>query len=47
MGDTQGLQTISTKLQRIAKQAESYPEMVFNNLYHLIDYDFLVEVTLL
>jgi group II intron reverse transcriptase/maturase len=43
MGDTPGSQTISTKLQGIAKQAECYPEMVFNNLYHLIDYDFLKE----
>ena len=43
MGDTPGSPTISTKLQRIAKQAECYPEMVFNNLYHLIDYDFLKE----
>ncbi len=43
MGDTQGSPTISTKLQRIAKQAESNPEMVFNNLYHLLDFDFLVE----
>ena len=43
MGDTQGSPTISTKLQRIAKQAVSYPEMVFNNLYHHIDYELLVE----
>ena len=43
MGDTQGSQTISTKLQRVAKQAASYPDMVFNNLYHLIDVDFLRE----
>ncbi len=43
MGDTQGSQTISTKLQRIAKQAASNPEMVFNNLYHLLDFDFLLE----
>jgi len=43
MGDTQGSQTISTKLQRIAKQAGSNPEMVFDNLYHLLDFDFLLE----
>ena len=43
MGDTQGSQTISTKLQRIAKQAASNPELVFNNLYHLLDFDFLLE----
>ena len=43
MGDTQGSPTVSTKLQRIAKQAEDYPDTVFNNLYHLLDYDFLME----
>lgn len=43
MGDTPGSPTISTKLQRIAKQVECYPDMVFNNLYHLIDCDFLQE----
>jgi group II intron reverse transcriptase/maturase len=43
MGDTPGSPTISTKLQRIATQAEDYPELVFNNLYHLLDYDFLLE----
>ncbi len=43
MGDTLGSPTISTKLQRIANQAEDYPDLVFNNLYHLLDYDFLVE----
>ena len=43
MGDTPGSPTISTKLQRIAKQAECYPEMVFNNLYHMIDCDLLKE----
>jgi len=41
MGDTPGSPTISTKLQRIAKQAEDYPDLVFNNLYHLLDYDLL------
>ncbi len=29
--------------QRIAIQAERYPDMVFNNLYHLIDYELLLE----
>lgn len=43
MGGTLGPQTISTKLQRIAQQAIHYPEMVFNNLYHLIDLEFLQE----
>jgi len=43
MGDTPGSQTISTKLQRIAEQAACYPGMVFDNLYHLIDEDFLRE----
>lgn len=43
MGDTPGSQTISTKLQRIAKQAACYPGMVFDNLYHLIDVEFLRE----
>jgi hypothetical protein len=43
MGDTSRSQTISTELQRIAKQAASYPEMVFSTLAHLIDVDFLRE----
>lgn len=43
MGDTLGSQTVSTKLRRIAEQAERYPDTVFNNLYHLMDYDFLLE----
>ena len=43
MGDTPGSQTVSTKLQRIAEQAERCPEMVFNNLHYLIDKDFLFE----
>ena len=43
MGDTPGSAPISMKLQRIAKQAEDYPDTVFNNLYHLLDYDFLKE----
>lgn len=31
------------KLQRIAEQAQRYPEMVFNNVFHLIDCEFLLE----
>jgi hypothetical protein len=31
------------KLQHIAQQAKRYPAMVFNNLYHLIDREFLLE----
>ena len=31
------------KLQRIAQQAKRYPAMVFNNVFHLIDQDFLRE----
>lgn len=41
MGDTQGSQTISTKLWNITKQAHDYPERVFTTLKHLIDEDFL------
>lgn len=43
IGDTLGSQTISTKLQQIAEQAANYPNMVFNNLSHHIDLDFLKE----
>jgi group II intron reverse transcriptase/maturase len=43
MGDTPGSPTISPKLQKIAEQARNYPEMVFNNLYHLIDGELLLE----
>src|SRR5262245_1215083 len=43
MGDTPGSPTISMKLQSIAAQARRYPEMVFNNVFHLIDRDFLRE----
>jgi group II intron reverse transcriptase/maturase len=31
------------KLQSIAQQAQRYPAMVFNNVLHLIDHDFLLE----
>ena len=43
MGGTLGPQTISTRLQGIAEQAVRYPDMVFNNLYHKIDVDLLME----
>ena len=43
MGDTSRLETVSTKLERIAEQAREYPEMVFTTLIHLIDVDFLKE----
>ena len=43
MGDTPGSPTVSMKLQRIAEQAQRYPEMVFNNVFHLIDREFLLE----
>jgi len=35
--------TVSTKLQRIAEQAKSYPEMEFTTLAHLMDVDWLRE----
>jgi RNA-directed DNA polymerase len=43
MGDTLRSQTVSTKLQKIAEQARSYPDMVFTTLAHLIDVQFLHE----
>jgi RNA-directed DNA polymerase len=43
MGDTSRSQTISTKLQRIAKQAADYPEMIFTTLAHHLDEDLLKE----
>ncbi len=43
MGDTPGSPTVSMQLQRIAQQAQRYPQMVFNNVFHLIDCDFLLE----
>lgn len=43
MRDTPGSPIISPKLQKIAAQARNYPEMVFNNLYHLIDRELLLE----
>ena len=43
MGDTLGSQTISTQLQQIAQRAHQQPELIFNNLYHLIDIALLRE----
>jgi hypothetical protein len=41
MGKTSSLQPISPILQEIARQAESYPEMVFTTLWHMIDVEWL------
>ena len=43
LGETPGSPTVSMKLQRIAQQAKRYPAMVFNNVFHLIDREFLRE----
>jgi hypothetical protein len=43
MGETPGSPTVSMKLQRIAPQARGYPEMVFHNVFSLIDREFLRE----
>src|SRR5499426_4628484 len=43
MGETPGSPTVSMKLQRMAQQAKHYPAMVFNNVFHLIDREFLLE----
>ena len=43
MGGTQRSQTVATKLQQIAEQAERYPDKVFTSLAHLMDVDFLTE----
>ena len=43
MRDTPGSQIISTKCQSIAKQAQENPHWVFDNLYHLIDFNALRE----
>jgi RNA-directed DNA polymerase len=43
MEETPGSPTVSMKLQRIAQQAKCYPEMVFNNVFHVLDQDFLLE----
>lgn len=43
VGDTSRSQTISTKLQQIAKQAADYPETVFTTLAHHMDVELLQE----
>jgi RNA-directed DNA polymerase len=43
MRETPSSPIISPKLQKIAEQARNYPEMVFDNLYHLIDQELLLE----
>lgn len=43
MGEAPTSETVSTKLQRIAQQAKDIPDLVFTNLSHLIDLDFLKE----
>jgi hypothetical protein len=43
MGETPGSPTVSMQLQKIAEQAQRYPEMGFNNVFPLIDRDFLLE----
>lgn len=43
MGDTLRSQTISTRLQQIAQRAQNEPDLIFNNLYHLIDLPLLRE----
>jgi RNA-directed DNA polymerase len=45
MGETPGLPTVSMKLQSMAQQAKHYPAMVFNNVFHLIDQEFLLEAS--
>jgi RNA-directed DNA polymerase len=43
MGDTSRSETVSSKLQRIAKQALEYPQSVFTTLMHEVDVEFLRE----
>ena len=43
MGETPGSPTVSMQLQSIAQQARGYPEMVGNNVLHLIDQAFVLE----
>jgi RNA-directed DNA polymerase len=43
MGETPNSETISTKLDRIAKQAKDAPDMAFRTLAHNIDIDWLRE----
>jgi RNA-directed DNA polymerase len=42
LGETPGSPTVSRQLQSIAQPAQRYPEMVVNNVLHLIDHDFLL-----
>jgi len=43
MGETSSSQPVSTRLQRIAEQAQIRPKMVFTTLAHLIDVELLRE----
>jgi len=43
MGETPGSPTVSMKLQSMATQAKRYPEMVFDNVFPLIDRECLLE----
>ena len=43
MTETPSLTTISTKLERIAKQAQQAPDMAFTTLAHHIDLEWLRE----
>ena len=43
MVGTQGPQTVSTKLRRIAELAKAAPDMAFTTLAHHIDYEWLLE----
>lgn len=45
MGETPGSPTVAMKLQKIAQQAQHYPAMVFDNVFHVIDRDFLLEAS--
>ena len=45
LGETPGSPSVSMKLQRIAQQATCYPEMVFDNVLHLIDQECLLEAS--
>ena len=45
MGETPGSPTVSMKLQSIAQQAKHYPAMVFNNVFHVSDWEFLREAS--
>jgi len=43
MGETPGSPTVSMKLQSSATPAQRYPEMVCDNVFHLIDRECLLE----